>query len=719
MELNFDEILLELGYRVPEGIVDLTKEHQVTELVNILKENGYTDANELAQKARVYFSYLKEIDEAGRKSNTGPETLVVNKKSGAVYPVKKFNTKTQTKASKKDIEKAKATGKFGTQPPKKGVQKTAPAADIRVSDAEKNKQKKVEPVQKANITLNDKQKSIKDSLNAGNLNALKTLSAELAKERDKGFGGAGGAVPSYGENRLTTFSNDLSSVGGFEGFVSENADAVQQKMTEVSKNKILINNISDVSKFLGLNPSDDNQRTQMIMYIAAREVFCDQELQRIKADKKSLYYKTGKEGFGRNDQAVRDWGVATFDGAMATNHLIQNSSNIDTSKPFIVLQADPKEGRHDDAIKAHLQDKINSSSGKDKQHYESELETFKHLGFHDTYALGQDKGGRTTIFSISNKKLNDLSDIWGNTTPAYMLKLLSKDFPPNVSKNVVKAVEDGIQLASDVNKSTIKMFTELKIDKEFVNIVDSDLKKYINTARTNQGFNKWLEENGYTADKDTTELLKQLQAYGKTGKASYEITGKLVTKVGEIALKRGMKPAGTVGASIERKQAEKETARAIHESVTKAYTNADKKLGYPKNGINGPHTKAFVKTTLDSMHINYMIENYDGKLGIVTGGTGSTPADFRNGIAKLLGFKGDVKDTKQREKLYKLVVSKAQLDPDTRGIIIKTPNQKFELAQASWRTAGTTAKVQHKLGVHLRKMVQFFVSKRNEKTQVI
>lgn len=64
---NFDDILLELGYRVPEGIVDLTKDYQIKELVNILKENGYSDANELAQKARVYFSYLKEIEEAKPK----------------------------------------------------------------------------------------------------------------------------------------------------------------------------------------------------------------------------------------------------------------------------------------------------------------------------------------------------------------------------------------------------------------------------------------------------------------------------------------------------------------------------------------------------------------------------------------------------------------------------------------------------------------------------
>mgnify|MGYP003351258432 CR=1 FL=1 len=62
---NFDDVLLELSYRV--GIVDLTKEYQVTELINILKEEGYQTPEELANKARVYFSYLKEIDEENGK----------------------------------------------------------------------------------------------------------------------------------------------------------------------------------------------------------------------------------------------------------------------------------------------------------------------------------------------------------------------------------------------------------------------------------------------------------------------------------------------------------------------------------------------------------------------------------------------------------------------------------------------------------------------------
>ena len=60
MSINFQEILKELEYRVEHGIIDLTKEEQVTKLTQILKENGVSDANEMAQKARVYFSYINE-----------------------------------------------------------------------------------------------------------------------------------------------------------------------------------------------------------------------------------------------------------------------------------------------------------------------------------------------------------------------------------------------------------------------------------------------------------------------------------------------------------------------------------------------------------------------------------------------------------------------------------------------------------------------------------
>ena len=64
MSINFQEILKELEYRVEHGIIDLTKEEQVIKLTQILKENGVSDANEMAQKARVYYSYLNEAKQS-------------------------------------------------------------------------------------------------------------------------------------------------------------------------------------------------------------------------------------------------------------------------------------------------------------------------------------------------------------------------------------------------------------------------------------------------------------------------------------------------------------------------------------------------------------------------------------------------------------------------------------------------------------------------------
>lgn len=60
MNINFEEILKELEFRVPNGIINLNQESQVTTLVEILRENGVSDANEYAQRARAIFGFINE-----------------------------------------------------------------------------------------------------------------------------------------------------------------------------------------------------------------------------------------------------------------------------------------------------------------------------------------------------------------------------------------------------------------------------------------------------------------------------------------------------------------------------------------------------------------------------------------------------------------------------------------------------------------------------------
>jgi hypothetical protein len=86
---NFEEILSELSYRVDGGIPDLNKQSHVNHLIDILRENGISDASQLAQKARVYFSYLTE---ASGKTDAGLQAAI-----------EFFKSKTYKNAAGKDI----------------------------------------------------------------------------------------------------------------------------------------------------------------------------------------------------------------------------------------------------------------------------------------------------------------------------------------------------------------------------------------------------------------------------------------------------------------------------------------------------------------------------------------------------------------------------------------------------------------------------------------
>jgi hypothetical protein len=98
MNIDFQEILKELEYRVPNGIINLNEEHQVTTLIDILRENGVSDANELAQKARAYFGFINEAD---------ADVIVKNKLSGHIYKVKKMDPSVHVIPKPAEIQAAK------------------------------------------------------------------------------------------------------------------------------------------------------------------------------------------------------------------------------------------------------------------------------------------------------------------------------------------------------------------------------------------------------------------------------------------------------------------------------------------------------------------------------------------------------------------------------------------------------------------------------------
>jgi hypothetical protein len=155
---------------------------------------------------------------------------------------------------------------------------------------------------------------------------------------------------------------------------------------------------------------------------------------------------------------------------------------------------------------------------------------------------------------------------------------------------------------------------------------------------------------------------------------------------------------------------------AIHKDVASSIAKADKELGFPKkNGKNGPHTQAYLTTIMKSMHFDMMVTNYDKHLGVVTGIRGTTSGDFRQGLAIVSKFKGEIKTEEGRKLLNKHLVENCKLDPQTRAIIIKDGDNSYSIVEDTWRTAGTSQKVEKKIGDQLRQALVLQADNRRKK----
>jgi len=612
---------------------------------------------------------------------------------------------------------------------KKATAKAAAASEEQPVDEPKPKGKKKKEKQfpKGYIAPTVTPSQVKEGLDNGDLTALTECNDNLLGNRDIGVSGMGGPVASYGEAGLCRTANTLRE-RGYGGFVDDNIEEVNAKMQQIKDKKSKFQSaINEVANQLGFTLPQDEEA--VIEYLAARLVFSEQEFQRLASNKNSIWTKEGKQGFGQDKDAFNAWAKAMFDGALSTKDLIENESLIDTTKPYVVIQSNTVEGEgHDIGILNHLKDRLEkakqSGNQEDIQHYSEEVDAFTKLGFHDTMAVGFDKNGRTCVFSITNKKQDNLADIWGNTTPAYMLNIIKNQFDPKVAIKVVKVIDAGIADVSDAKMATNREFANFKIDSNFLKVLETpELKKYTTALKTDKKFNAWLKEK-MGKKYPPTKLLgwmasaqQYVQSQLDAGEnPSYEKFGKLLTKVGELGQKSTyirkyqdnikFNTAG-IQAAVENKNSEKELTAKVHKNVVRAIESADKALKtWPgkEKGINGPHKQAYLTTVMHSMHLDLMITNYDKRLGAITGIRGTTSADFRNCMSELSGFKSNPKksEAENRASLNKHLTERCTLDPVSHAILIKNDKGTVTLAEDTWRTAGTSQKVEKKLGDGLR-----------------
>ena len=677
------------------------------------------------------YGFIAEMKSEGKEGESKKYKGYFHKGNGyySKQPDGEITHRTVAGSMKTLTAKEKAEKNKTKKPATKPVDNT-----IEPSGYRQTGEKELEPAPSQSKKLTPRQQEITQSLNKGDFSELIKASDEVNTLRDDGIAGAGGSVASYGESALTRAANDLKG-DGYSKFKETNKEAI-----EVEKKNILANSKANARKVKEISNQLGVSEEEAVQYLAERKVYGDLELERLKANPNSVWHNKGTKGFNQPDEAkkekaFRDWADAEFDGAHATLYEIENGSNIDTSQPYHVIQSNPKAGGADTAIYTHLQDKLEeakkSGNAKDVAHYENEIRAFDKLGFHDTMAIGKDKKGRTTVLHITNKKANDLKDMWANTTPEYMLNVIKKSFGPEVSQTVISIADEGIVKCADGKQATNRAFASMKIDKNFVKISETEeMQPYMSTLKEHKEFKKWAKSNGVDLETaSNAEVLVSAQKYMKSEEANgktvgYKVFGKVFTKVGEFAQATKMKQkypdidfnSKSIALAVKNKNDEKDLVGAVHRDIVNGIGEADKEKGFPdKNGNNGPHTQAYIATAMHSMHFDLMIENFDKNLSAVTGIRGSRPEDFRGCLAELSGFEGDINSKEEREQLNQHLLKKCKINATTGYIEITSPNGNVSLVEDSWRTSGESKKVEKKLGDGLSQCIASKVDSRKSR----
>lgn len=720
----YQEVLEELSYRV--GIVNLKDGYQFAIFNEILKESA------LAPYSDILIQSLCEVDDAGK-------VWVKKKDSGNIYQVKKgnFDDSIHIAASSAEVEKQQ--------------NKEAEPKKSEPTKVEKpKKEPKVEPKPKEQTTNVDRsgfdtknknykdapngptQQKILDNLNEGKLDTITEYQNEVESNREKGIAGAGGPVASEGESKFCHSINNLNQ------FKKENSKKIQIKIQEL-RGKKLNTGEKKFANSLGLKPNSD----EFLKVLAEREVFAEINLEKIQSNKDSVFYKEGKTGFAENAESYTQWMEAAYAGGLSTINRL-NESKLDTSQPYKVVQSTTE---LNDVVEAHLEDMVEKSEGKDKKYYEHQLKLFKKFkSYHDTFAIGKDKNGRTKIVSISNKKDSEVKDPQNNTTPAQRLRLMQIKFGTDVSNGVSKTIEEGIQKVSNAAAATVKSQAKMKIDDSIVSACESPkMKNYMNVldgiaTDGKHRFSKYIQSKGKDwKNLSTSEKLELMNEYSnsrlydeqgnsriiekETGTFYKDDSGKEVAikslgqiglpyaPFGKIAIKLG--EFGVNEETLSIKQTEKDIVTAVHTEVTQKLFEDDEPNGYHPderpNADNGKHTQAYISGVMDAMHLGTYIDlddEDDDAMLIQMGYNGVKPSMIRNCIAEKSGYSGDLDTPDGKNGLKKHILKKSRVTPGDEKVSVMNEGKEVELFNDKWRTAGANQKVASYFGKDMRDCLQ-------------
>jgi hypothetical protein len=734
------DLITEVSYRTDSGIVNLENPDHISILSEVLDEIGLSD---------IKHELFKNLFEAERFSNPLLNREIEytdaqgNKKTGLIGNLLRNPKESPGRqAAERQLppegspEREKINQELGSEKDGKTDTPSTPSKGSEQQPAEQPQTgQSVKPSTKAGKSFTDNlpkgdvaytgdtTKSTSSTSNETIKKEADKIQNELQDKRDMGDAGAGGPVASQGESRYCNTMNTLNETEFKQKNKQAISDEVQKIKSRTGRSKFPNASERVTLQALGLDPTSD----EAYEYIAAREVFAQQELERIKNIPDSVFYN--KKGFAGKDEPYLEWMRAAYDGALSTRKILDEDTNMDMSKPNTTIQSETEvDDRFEMKIEQLLDAAKQSGNQDDINHYTTELVAFKKFRkYHDTYTVGQDSNGRMVVVSISNKKGDDLKDPQNNTTPANRFNIIKGQFGDEVAKTVVKSLDENIEAVSDVKKASIKTSNQVDVDENIVKICElPEMEKYMDKLSGNSKFLKFVANKGLDVNTLSTEQkLKLMQEHSQSlldsGKrVPYEPYGKIMVKIGEFTQVNKFKDkypdidyeASSIKRCIDIKETEKDVVKTAHNQVVQDIRGADEKLGFPKDGKNGPHVQGYIGTVMEAMHFDSYIDGGDGKMIIQMGIRGAQPKDIRACLAEKSGFKGDVSTTEGRESLKKYLRETCKIDAKSGAIVITNDEGTTEICEDTWRTAGTSQKVASGFGSDMRNCISSKVDSR-------
>ena len=726
MSINFQEILKELEYRVEHGIIDLTKEEQVTKLVEILRENGISDANEMAQKARVYYSYLNEakqsLDKVLKQSFKNPETgnqvtvasALGYKKNSAAYTTAKSMMGTAG-YSDKDIDMVDAGPDDDEKPVK-------PKSNVFGKDkGGKVFEPKEKPKSKGNV---------KDRID------LKKLA-----EKD---------IKKHVEERIAQAEDEFDNSKDPEKYAT---DFIIMRSNEINDNYL---------RPAGTEGSSlaENNGGKYIPTIWEKggNTTPQEDAAMVKEIMNTPLAKT----MPINDR--KEWAEVAVQTAktevqtLLTEKKYKASPKQNPPYPLGVMM-----DKQSKSMLVKLMERKIKEDPKNKKHYEKQLYNINKLKEPDTGILYETTDGTIGFKHTSNKK--SYADPHNNTSVdekiIAMEKTLGSKFSPSLRKSfaqtseMVKRASEGLEascvdfvkerkkLPPKVEKAQIKILTKiltnypLKLGK---------YKNYLDDFMGGTPPPKWVSETAAelkiklpASDEDIVRIT--IAAAGKTEKP-YPPTkavicvkkiSEMVEKINENNFDATIKKYGikkeemvlvqkTTTSIKDAASGRRQVMAEAHTQMVNAIQKEDKKLdsnSYPKNpdGDNGPNQQAYIKDYLYRMHFDaYISGERDGVSSQNIGGDNVEPEYYRNCLAELSGF-----DTKKLNaadgpaQLIAHLTKRLRIYPDSDSIAFGNKKSSVQIGKETYRTKGESKSILGALGNDMQKCLKGKASSKKTK----